>query len=77
MNDDQDNDGRNQPPWFGPKRFGIGYGPRTWQGYLITFVFVLVVIAVRGSGHNWVQALLPACALVVIAVALWLTRRSA
>jgi hypothetical protein len=28
-------------PWFGQKRFGYGFGPRTWQGYLVTAVLVL------------------------------------
>jgi len=25
-------------PWFGPKRFGWGIGPRTWQGWAVTVV---------------------------------------
>jgi hypothetical protein len=31
-------------PWYGPKRFGYGYGPRTWQGFLVTALSVLAVI---------------------------------
>lgn len=35
-------------PWFGPKRFGYGYAPRTWQGYLI-LAGLLVVVLVLGT----------------------------
>jgi hypothetical protein len=31
-------------PWFGPKRFGWGYSPKTWQGWAILLVPPLVVI---------------------------------
>ena len=34
---------RNKQPWFGPKRFGYGYGPRTWPGWLCGGV---------GGGHD-------------------------
>ena len=30
--------------WFGPKRFGYGVGPRSWQGWAATAVFVLATI---------------------------------
>ena len=29
--------------WFGRKRFGIGFGPRTWQGWLVTAVYALLM----------------------------------
>jgi hypothetical protein len=35
-------------PWFGPKRFGYGYAPRTWQGYLI-MAGLLAVVLVLGA----------------------------
>ena len=31
-------------PWFGPKRLGWGLRPVTWQGWLVTAVFVAAVI---------------------------------
>lgn len=33
------------PPrsWFGPKRYGWGISPHTWEGWLLLFVFVIVV----------------------------------
>jgi len=30
-------------PWFGPKKRGGGWGPRTWQGWLIVAVFTIAV----------------------------------
>ncbi len=35
-------------PWFGPKRIGFGYGPRTWQGCLVT---ALSLAAVSSPPH--------------------------
>lgn len=51
--------GQRKQPWFGPKRIGFGYGPRTWQGYLITAVMaVLLVIVgtVTGTRSPWFAA---------------------
>ncbi len=31
--------------WFGPKRIGFGVSPRSWQGWLVLAVYVLVVAA--------------------------------
>ncbi|MGP7997780.1 MAG: hypothetical protein ACLPKI_10715 [Streptosporangiaceae bacterium] len=44
----------DQRPWFGPKRFGFGYGPQTWQGFLVTAVLALFVIgtATATGGHS-------------------------
>ena len=33
--------------WFGPKRFGIGYGPRAWEGWLISAAYVMLVLGLR------------------------------
>ncbi len=33
-------------PWFGPKRIGWGWTPITWQGWLLTAVFIAAVMAV-------------------------------
>jgi hypothetical protein len=44
---------RPRQPWFGRKTFGYGYGPRTWQGYLVTAVLALfaVLVATLTKGH--------------------------
>jgi hypothetical protein len=40
-------------PWFGRKRFGYGWGPRTWQGYVVVLVFAGVFwVAVRYFTHR-------------------------
>ena len=54
MNDgNQDPLGQNKDPWFGAKRFGYGYGPRTWQGYLVTAVLAAfaVIVGTVSKGH--------------------------
>jgi hypothetical protein len=30
--------------WFAPKRYGYGASPSTWQGWLATIVFVIIVM---------------------------------
>lgn len=30
--------------WFGPKRIGFGFGPRTWQGWAVTGLYALLMI---------------------------------
>lgn len=58
---------RARSPWFGPKRFGIGISPSSWQGWVSTGIFVaLLVPIVRVPGHG----VLKAGALVVLTLAL-------
>jgi hypothetical protein len=67
-------DGRNKQPWFGPKRFGVGYGPRTWQGFLITgglalFAILIGTVARGHHGHHSsliLLAIIPAAAIPLI-----------
>jgi hypothetical protein len=43
-------DPNGRKAWFGPKRIGYGRRPQTWQGWLIAWsplVVVLVVLYVR------------------------------
>lgn len=30
-------------PWFGPRRFGYGVTPLTWEGWLATGVYILAL----------------------------------
>ena len=32
--------------WFGPKLFGIGIGPRTWQGLLVLAAYAASVVVI-------------------------------
>jgi hypothetical protein len=58
-------------PWFGPKQFGFGYGPRTWQGYLLVALSVipLIVMAAITGGHSPLMAvgLIPGAIVAVVA----------
>jgi hypothetical protein len=38
-------------PWFGPKRIGYGRRPQTWQGWLVAWLSLLVVLLVV-LGHH-------------------------
>jgi hypothetical protein len=48
------NDGRGKRPWFGPRAFGFGLAPQTWQGVLVVAALVLLVVAVVSAtgGHS-------------------------
>jgi hypothetical protein len=67
-------DGQNKQPWFGRKTFGVGYGPRTWQGYLVTAGLVLfaILIGTVAKGHHGhhssliLLAIIPAAAIPLI-----------
>ena len=77
QNNDQYDTGDYVPdkrPWFGPKRFGWGYGPRTWQGYLVTAILVLYVILVgtltKGHMPGMLFGIIPAIAVPFIIMAI-------
>ncbi len=62
--------------WFGPRRFGWGASPATWEGWLATGIMVLALIGasiVFGERpHGWIA---PALVLVVYSVVVVLTYR--
>jgi hypothetical protein len=73
QNNDQYDTGdytRDKRPWFGPRRFGWGYGPLTWQGYIVTAIIVLYVILVstltKGHMPGMLLAIVPAIAVPFI-----------
>jgi len=79
-NDDQDPLGAGwsrKQPWFGPKRFGVGYGPRTWQGYLTTTILVLaaILIATVARAHHSPLAWLGVLPVVVVPLVIMLVQR--
>ena len=59
-------------PWFGPRRWGVGIGPRSWEGWLLT---VAVVLAIGFSGtlnglQNWQHgAIITGLVMAYLAVA--------
>jgi len=38
--------------WFGPKKIGFGWGPRTWQGWLIMALITAAVIGITIYGAS-------------------------
>ncbi|MDB5419524.1 MAG: uncharacterized protein JWP50_2943 [Phenylobacterium sp.] len=36
--------------WFRPKHFGYGATPSTWEGWLATLLFVLLIVATTALG---------------------------
>lgn len=68
---------RDRRPWFGPKRFGFGYGPRTWQGFLVTALLVLSVVgtAAATGGHSPLMVLPIAAAILVPLIIIRIQRR--
>jgi hypothetical protein len=38
---------KNSRPWFGPKRFGIGISPQTWQGWLVIIAPIVLIIVIE------------------------------
>jgi hypothetical protein len=57
-------------PWFGPKRFGWGYRPQTWQGWLVTALSVVAIIVAGtvAKGTPWLYAVVIAAVAVHLAI---------
>jgi hypothetical protein len=36
--------------WFGPKRIGWGWSPRSWEGWLVVGLSVAAVVALKRMG---------------------------
>lgn len=61
--------GRGRHPWFGPKRFGIGYRPQTWQGYTVVGGLVVLAAVLAKTAHGpSTRFLAVAIPLAVVAV---------
>ena len=61
------------PEWFVPKRYGLGATPVTWQGWVLTIVFVAIMMAVavgfRGKPLVIGAILVPVIATFIIIMA--------
>jgi hypothetical protein len=68
--------------WFGRKRFGIGVGPASWQGWLATAILILALIGDRAVPYarwgwpGWAHQSGSVAALVLFLVVVWLTYSS-
>ena len=59
---------RRRRPWFGRKRIGVGWSPRTWPGALITSALLVTLEAVLvGTRQGWAVYLVAAIPLAVLA----------
>ena len=61
---------KNKEQWFGAKRFGYGFGTRTWQGYLVTAILAVFAIAVgtlvKGRMPDMLFVIIPVIAVPFI-----------
>ncbi|MBI1360411.1 MAG: hypothetical protein GC155_09055 [Alphaproteobacteria bacterium] len=59
-----------RPQWFGPKRFGVGVGPRSWEGWAVIAVLVAVAIGVKWLSlpPGWAPGIRIACLPVLAAI---------
>ena len=68
---------QHKRPWFGRKPHGYGYGPRTWQGWLVMAVLIVFACAVAGAsrGQGALIALAVAPLVAVPLLIMWRQRR--
>jgi hypothetical protein len=62
--------------WFGPKRIGFGFGPRTWQGWATTGVYAFLMFLLsqaigRNGGHDVRVAGMTVLTIAFLAVFFW------
>lgn len=73
------NHGMKWKGWFGPKRFGIGAAPASWQGWVATALLILAVIAdhdvpyARWCWPGWAHQSGSVAALIIFLIVVWLT----
>jgi hypothetical protein len=61
--------GQNKRPWFGPKLFGYGTRPQTWQGYLIVGLLVVAAAIIAATTpHNSPIALVLLVPVAIIGI---------
>ena len=63
--------------WFGRKRFGWGLRPISWQGWLLTIVYVAILFALgatMASGREWLFATAFAISTALYLLVAYLTR---
>lgn len=61
--------------WFGRKRLGIGYGPRTWQGWATVLVYGVLMAsvpkAVATGDHAFYVGSMVGITIAFLAVFFW------
>ena len=57
--------------WFGPKEFGYGVSPKSWEGWAATVVFVLALVGwtrLLHDVHPWLWVGYATLALLFVGV---------
>ena len=65
-------------PWFGPRRYGWGLTPISWQGWVLTGAYVAAVFALAifvATPQPWIFWTLLVLATVAFFLVAFLTRR--
>ena len=60
-------------PWFGPKRFGWGWTPVTWQGWLVVIAFVAAIVLTGVYLRGAMRILVEIVLIVILLAVSWLT----
>ena len=60
----------DSPGWFGPKAYGFGLGPKTWQGWLAIIIYAVLMIAIAKSKYFSLGLKLGALAIVTATLGL-------
>ena len=66
-------------PWFGPRRYGWGLTPVSWQGWVVTAAYVAAVFALAitlSTAQPWIFWTLLVLASVAYFLVAFLTRGS-
>jgi hypothetical protein len=69
----------NGRPWFGPRRYGWGLTPISWQGWVLTGAYVVAVFVLAitlATPQPWIFWTLVVLATVAFFVIAFLTRRT-
>jgi hypothetical protein len=59
----------SRKPWFGPRRFGWGWSPITWEGWVVSLIFIAAIVAaglLLSSTRRTVVIILLVVALVLV-----------
>lgn len=60
-------------PWFGPRRFGWGWTPITWEGWVVSLVFLAAIVAAARLLTSTLRTVVIILLVVALLVASYLT----
>jgi hypothetical protein len=64
-------------PWFGPKRFGWGLTPVSWEGWALTGAYIALIVtlgSLLAPGQPWLFGAIFAVVTALYLLAAFLTR---